>query len=156
MKWAYLVLAAVTTACYTYRPVELTQLPAGTSVRARISAQEAERVEPLIGKQDARVLEGVVVQADTTSLLLQVPTTTLGPTYGRSEVLHQRLSVPRAGVIEVELKQLNRTRTYGLIGLGIAGAVVLAVDALTGDRGMEGPPGGGGDPEFRFQFRTGR
>ncbi|MGH7466628.1 MAG: hypothetical protein ACRENP_01445 [Longimicrobiales bacterium] len=138
------------TACYSYRPAELATVPAGTSVRARISAAEAERVESLLGRSDARVLEGVLVQADGESFLIQVPTTARQAPGGGMEVLHQRLSVPRAGLVELELKQLNRPRTYGLVGFGVAAAAYLALQALNGDNGRDGPPNGGGDPEFRI------
>ena len=55
-------------------------------------------------------------------------------------------------MLEVELKQLNRGRTYGLVGLGMAGAIYLAVKALTSDPGREGPPEGDSRRNFGRYF----
>jgi hypothetical protein len=107
-------------------------------------------VESLLGRADARVLEGMFVQLNGDQVLLQVPAAARQAPGGGVETLHQRLSIPRDGLLEVELKQLNRSRTYGLIGFGVAAASYLAVSALNGDRGSSGPPNGGGDPEFRI------
>jgi hypothetical protein len=144
------LLPLMTGACYSYRTVELAELPAGTAVRARISAAEAERVESLLGRSDARTLEGVLVQSDTAAITLQVPTAARAAPGGGIEMLHQRLLLPRANVVEVELKQLSRPRTYGLIGAGAAIAIYLTIEALNGSPGSDGPPGGGGPPELRI------
>ena len=147
-----ILLPMLAGACYSYRPITMNELPMGSVVRARISAVEAERVESLLGRSDARILEGTLVQADTAAITLQVPTAARAAEGGGVELLHQRLLLPRAGVVEVELKRLNRPRTYGLIGAGAVLAVYLTIEALNGGPGREGPPGGGDPPELRIPF----
>ena len=114
-----LLLLPFCTACYTYAPVELANVTPGTMVRARIAADQMARVEPLVGRS-TRVLDGVLVDAGADSLLIEVPAATRTTTGGGIQVLNQRLSIPRTGVTEVELKRLSRGRTIGLIAVGTA------------------------------------
>jgi len=147
-RWLLLGLP-LCSACYTYAPAELTTIPDGTLVRARISGEQADRVQPLIGR-DLRVLEGVLLSRSADSVLLQVPSAARPVTGGGVEVLHQRLSFPLRGVNEVELKKLNRTRTALFIAGGTAVLGYILLDALNIGPGKEGPPGNGENPELRI------
>ena len=144
-----LLLLPFCTACYTYAPVELSSVTPGTMVRARIAADQIERVEPLVGRS-TRVLDGVLVDAGTDTLLIEVPAATRTTTGGGIQVLNQRLSIPRSGVTEVELKRLSRGRTFGVVALGAAALGYIIVDALNIGPGKENPPQGGGGEDFHI------
>jgi hypothetical protein len=63
--------------------------------------------------------------------------------------LHQRVAIPRAGILELEESRLDRTRTTAVALAGLA-AVVTVVAKVSVREGGGGPPGGGGGPELRF------
>jgi hypothetical protein len=135
-------------ACYTYAPAEVSLVPSGAPVRARITSNEAARIGPLIGREQ-RVLDGALIAAAADSLVLEVPSTAQAGTGGGVRVLYQRVALPRTEVTEIEFKRLSRTRT-GVVVAG--GAVVLGyilLDALDIGIGKEGSRGGDTAPEFR-------
>jgi hypothetical protein len=146
---SFLLLLPFCTACYTYAPVELNNVTPGTMVRARIAADQIARVEPLTGRS-SRVLDGVLVDAGTDTLLIEVPAATRTLTGGGIQVLNQRLSIPRSGVTEVELKRLSRPRTMGLIAVGTVALGYIIIDALNIGPGKEGLPNEGGGEDFRI------
>ena len=148
MRFMLLVsLAGLLTGCYTYTPIESTALLPDAKVRARISAVEADRLREYLPNSD-RLLEGVVIGTDTGSVVLQVPAMTRETT-GGLQVLHQRVSISRAGILELESKQLNRARTGLVIGVLGTAAAVMIFDAVKGNPGKEGLPGEEPGPEFR-------
>jgi hypothetical protein len=147
-RW-YLLLTLPLCACYSYVPAELSALPQGAAVRARITSEQAERVEPLVGRE-LRVLEGVVVGTGADTVLLEVPAAARVGSAGSVQVLHQRVAIARAGITEVELKRLNRGRTTLLIVGGSAVVGYLLIDALDIGPGREGPRGGNGGTDMRI------
>jgi hypothetical protein len=64
--------------------------------------------------------------------------------------LHQRVAIPRAGIVELEESRLDRTRTTAIAVAGAAavGVVIAKVAVKQGGGGRSG--GGGGGPELRF------
>jgi hypothetical protein len=148
-RWSVLITLPLCAACYSYVPVEPSALPQGTAVRARITSEQAERVEPLVGRE-LRVLEGVVVGAGADSVLLEVPTAARVGTGGSLQVLHQRVAIARAGITEVELKRLNRGRTTLLVVGGGAVVGYLLLDALNIGPGRESPRRGDGGTDMRI------
>jgi hypothetical protein len=135
--------------CYTYVPAELSSLPDGAAVRARITSDQAQRVEPLVGRE-VRVLDGVLVGSSGDSVLLEVPAAARIGTGGGVQVLHQRLSIPRGGITEVELKRFNRGRTALVFAGGTAVLGLIILDALDIGPGREGPPDGDGGTDMRI------
>ena len=129
-------------ACYTYAPVQPASVAPGASVRARVSATAAERIAPLIGVQDARVLTGRFAGTDAAGFLVEVPTTTqVGPA-GSLQSLAQRVSIARGDLLEIETRTLSRGRTAAVVGAAAAIVGVTAVNTLRGERGSDRPPGG--------------
>ena len=140
----FVPLALLCSACYSYIPLEPAQLQPGASLRMRISAAEAERVEPLLGRTNARVLTGTLVSHTPEAFLVEIPTTTqLGP----GQALHQRIAIPRSSLLEVEGRTLNRTRTTLVTGAVTAGIVAILIKSRVIGPGKSGPPGGGSPPE---------
>lgn len=143
-----ILLLAVSASCYTYVPIDASHLQAGESVRMRVTAGTAEQIEPLLGRADARLLAGTVISTGADTLIVEVPTTTRLSGSGTFQTLNQRVSIPRTGLIEVENRSLNRTRTWIITGATavIVGAIVLR--ATVEGPGTGGEPGGG-PPELR-------
>lgn len=138
-----ILLLAVSAGCYSYVPIDASHLQAGESIRMRVTAGTAEQIEPLLGRSDARLLAGTVISAGADTLIVEVPTTTRLAGSGTHQTLNQRLSIPRTGLIEVENRLLNRTRTWIVTGAAaiIVGAIVL--NATVQNSGTGGEPGGG-------------
>jgi hypothetical protein len=139
-------------ACYTYARTEPAAIPAGTSVRARVSAAAAERLAALLGGTEARVITGTVIDNGPDTMIVEVPVVMRAEVGSSVRPLHQRVSISRSELLEIETRRLDRLRTGALAGSAavIVGAVVIK--AIGGDPGMEGPPGNGNGGEFRPPF----
>jgi hypothetical protein len=136
--------------CYTYASIDPAAVRPGTGVRVRVSSAAAERLAPLLGTGDARVLSGQLVDVRTDTMIVQVPTVVQAAVGSSLETLHQRLSIPRSELLELETRRLDRVRT-GLVAGSTAllvGGVIVA--ATKGDRGSDRGPGDGGGPEARL------
>ena len=137
---AMLALAGALPACYSYRAVPVEQVPVGTAVRARISLAEAEKLEALTGRDD-RVLEGALLDKPDSTLLIAV-SNVVGFQGGLPQRAQQRVSVPRSGVLEVEIRKLHRARTLGIVALGATAVGAAAFASLGGEK----QPNGEGKP----------
>ena len=139
---AALLLPVLVTACYTYAPGDVAAVQPGTGLRARISPTAAARIEPLLGTSDARVLTGTLIENSSGALLLEVPVSVQPSIGGTPQSFFQRVSIARADVIELDTRQLDRTRT----GLLVAAAAVIggsaALAALHGGPSSDRPPTG--------------
>lgn len=130
------------TGCYSYARVQPSEIEAGLDVRARLSAAVSDNVAPLLGTAP-RLLTGKLVTDAADTVIMEVPTiatTAIGSTV---QTLHQRVALPKTGVIEWEIRTLNRPRTYALAGGAAVLFGALLLSALQGEPGSERPPGGG-------------
>jgi len=126
------------TGCYHYLPYSPQEIAPGQAVRLRLTADEAARYADL-RLSDPRLLEGTVVDRSSSGLMLDASVGVNDAATG-SRTLMQRLDVPLTGVLDVELKELDRTRTGFLVGGG-AVVVALAVAKATGAFGSNDTPG---------------
>jgi hypothetical protein len=149
MRRLILLALPLCSACFTYAPVQLSALPSGAPVRAHIGSVEAERLEPLIGRE-SRVIDGVLVGTVADSVLLDVATAAQTVSGGGMRVLHQRVAVPLTAVTELELKRLSRTRTTLAVAGGSVALGYILVGALNIGPGSEGSRGGNGGTDFRI------
>lgn len=136
-----LVLSLSAAACHAYRPTSVPELHSGDRVRALLTqTQYEEFAEHLLGGD--RLVEGTVVEADPAGLLLEVPVVTVAEGI-RVDSYSQRLRIPAAGVADVELRSLERSRTYSLVGVVAAalGGIVWYEFARRSRRGTAVPPG---------------
>ena len=135
--------------CYSYARVSPETVPAGTGVRGHLSPVGASIVEGITGRA-SRTLDGSFVRSDADTIVFSVPIPRSAVEL-RSEALHQFIGIPRGEVVDLELRRLDRTRTYGLAAaLGAVAAYVL-IETLSGESGGTGQgPGGGGPPENRI------
>ena len=147
MRYGILVLFTLGSGCYSYAPMQASRLQPGATVRMRITAETAQRIEPLLGRTDARLLSGTVITTGADTLIIEVPTTTQLAGSGTYQTLHQRVSIPRTGLLEVESRTLNRTRTW--LATGAAAVIVgAAILNATVERGGNQGGNGGGPPEL--------
>jgi hypothetical protein len=157
MRRSLIVLVPLLIGCYTYTSIDPARIQPGTGVRARVSGTGAERIAPLLGTSDARLLNGRLLDTRADTVIVEVPTVMQTASGGSIERLHQRVSIPRADLLELETRRLDRFRTAALAGSVaiVVGAVVISV--INGESGGGGGPGGGGPPEsraplFRLRF----
>lgn len=142
------------TGCYRYAPIEAATIQPGAGVRVRISAPAAERLSLLLGTPSGRVLSGRFVGTNGDTMIVEVPSVmqasmTMSPG-GSVETLHQRVSIARTELVELETRRLDRLRTAATTGAVavIVGAVVLG--ALDANRGSDSPPGEGPGNDTRL------
>jgi hypothetical protein len=139
------VLSLCAFGCYTFEPMALEEIRPQMEVRARLTPDQAAEFSDLFPGQD-RLLEGTVLEGDRNQLLLLVPVATANRR-GRLETLNQRLGIPHSGLVEVELKQIDRWRTGALSAAGAAVLGLIVYNSLSGGSSGTTPGGGGGGPQ---------
>ena len=135
--------------CYTYARMEPAAIRAGTTVRARVSSAAAERLAPLLGTTDTRLITGTLIDNGPDTMIVEVPTVMRAEVGSSMRTLHQRVSISRAELLEIETRQLDRLRTGAVAGSAAIIVGVVVIKAIKGDPGTERPPGGGNGGEFR-------
>lgn len=133
----------VAAGCYSYTPISPAAAPAGSEVRARITGAASDRVAPLLGTFDTRVLTGNVVENNAGAMVLEVPNGAM-PNVTESIVqLHARIPLAAADMVSLEQRKLDVPRTViftSAIAVGIGFGVATALRAGgSGDAG-KGPP----------------
>ena len=132
--------------CYHYLPSSSQEVAIGQAVRLRLTADEAAKYTDL-RLEDPRLLEGTVVDRSASGVMVEATVGVNNPETG-SRALKQRLNVPLSGILDAELRELDRTKTGFLVGGG-AVLVGLAIAKGAGAFGSDGPPGTE-NPEARW------
>jgi hypothetical protein len=115
-------------------------------VRARVAPPAALRLAPLLHVTDAHVVTGTLIDSITGGVLVEVPTIVPGAVGSTFETLHQRVSIARSDLVELETRKIDRFRTGAIVGVAAIAASVVIVRALNGNAGSDRlPPGGGTD-----------
>ena len=121
---ALLGFAAPTVGCFDYVAVSAAKAPAGRTVRAQLSERGFTRLSEAVGGSVphlTRTIEGELVEANEQEIFVAVRS---GPTGSMAlGELHQRIAIPVADVLQLEVKQLNRGKTVAIA----AGAVALVI-----------------------------
>ncbi len=153
-RLAFLALAAPLAAgCYSYTAAQPGSLAPGVTVRARITPAAGASIAPILGTTP-RVLTGKVISDLRDTVIVEVPAVTQAEIGSAVQTLHQRVSLPKAEVVEWEIRTLNRPRTFGLVGGVAAVAAMLLINALKGEPGSDGLPDGGGTDALVPVFRV--
>ncbi len=143
-----LLCVLATSACHTFRPVVVDDLIPGQTVRARITGAFADSLSPIL-MRDARNFEGVVVENAGSTVLMEIPVerSLAGM---RLETLSQRVEIPDAAFVDLDIKELDRRRTFGAVALVVAavGGFVLAQFNKPSGGASGGGPGGPQDALF--------
>jgi hypothetical protein len=134
--------AGLSVACYSYVPVSLDAVPAGTGVRAVLSTEAQLALRDSVGLR-SQAVQGTLVDRSEDRLLLAIRADA-GVWRAGSPALYQRVAVASRDVLRVEVKQFHRARTVGLVAALTTAAAVLTIEALRkGNPGTPSPPGGG-------------
>lgn len=132
----------VSAGCYHYIPAETGDVPAGATVRVRVTDTQTRRYENIV-PVNGRMIQGKLVEQDTDQLLLEVPI--LSDLRGdRVETVAQRIDLPRSDVVDLEIRKLDRGMTALVAGVGGVAGVALITRTLVGAFNSEttNPPGG--------------
>ncbi|MFN8581368.1 MAG: hypothetical protein U0163_10380 [Gemmatimonadaceae bacterium] len=134
-------------ACYSFAPIEPADIQPGMGVRARISPAAGERIAPLIGTTNARILNGTLISATADTLIVEVPTAAAPDATQVGQILHQRVSIARGDVRELESRKFDRLRTGLIAGAGAAIIVAWLLKVMKNDPALEPLPGGPGSED---------
>jgi hypothetical protein len=125
-------------------------------VRARVSPVAAERIAPLLGVSDARVVAGTLIDNASGAMLIEIQTSPQVGVGNTVQSLAQRISIAPAELVELESRKLDRQRTAIVVGAAAVVAGSVAVAALHGSPGLDRPPGSSSSdtkiPLWRFHF----
>jgi len=141
-----LVCLLATSGCYTYQRSSPAEVGPGQDIRVRLTGSFADSLGPILMTDDARVVEGAIVERNNGSLMLEVSVNSQLQGI-RMETLSQRVLVPTEEMVDVEVKELSKGRTYGAIGLIVGVGVAIVVAQLSGDSGGASTGGPGGPVE---------
>jgi len=152
------VAAFAASGCYAYIPIAPQEAAPGDAVRFRLTEEEAARYQDL-RLPSPRLIEGTLVRGGDTDMVLDAHVGRSGAAEG-SRLLVQEVSIPRSGILEVELRKLDGTKT----GLVVAGGLVALGTVVVVSGGGSGTEDGGGTdipearrvPLIRFSLPLGR
>ena len=89
------------------------------------------------------ILEGKLLEKNDRQLLLSVPSVKVESQYG-AQSLYQRVDLTRQGVVRLDVRRVDKFRTYGLIGIAAGAAALITTEVVSG--GEPGGEDGGGPP----------
>ena len=136
--WRFVPIVC-TAACYSYQPIEPAAAPAGMDVRARITGAAFDRVAPLLGTFDSRILVGSVVENNNGAMTLEVPNGSLANVPTDVIQTHARVPLSPSDLVSLEQRKLDKTRTVLLAGSIVA--VVAAGAGMALRSGADPQPG---------------
>src|SRR5829696_8658564 len=153
MRLFPLLLLPLCGACYSYAPIEFGAARPGMNVRGRVSATASERLAPLLSSE-SRIVIGTMIEHRAESLLVEVPIMVQASIGSTFQTLHQRVSISRGDLVQLEARKLDRNRTGVIVAaVAIVAAGVLKA-ALDGGPGLDRPPPGSGTDNRRPRPRT--
>jgi hypothetical protein len=131
------------TACYGYVPVNGDLPPRQTVVRTYLSEPSSFTIDQ-VSLHGINQVEGEVVQWQDDYLVVSASWlwSISGQEFGGNA---QTLIIPRERLQGVERKQLSKTRTAGIVGIGAILATFIKVALPTGSASGGTPGGGGGN-----------
>ncbi len=127
---------ALSSGCFSYKAAELGSVHQGTEVRVQLTREGFAALSDLPMESGPR-LTGTLVSSDASQLRVRVPlaaerlTTTVA----------QEFEIPAGAIVQLERRELNRTRTAIVVG----GAVATVVGFYLGFE--KGNPFKGDDPK---------
>jgi hypothetical protein len=124
--------------CYSYTPIAPAAVPAGSEVRVRITGAASDRVAPLIGSLDTRVLIGNVIENNRGELVIEVPNGAMPNVLTTVVPLNARVPLGPVDLVSLEQRKLDVARTSVFAGVVTAGIALGAYAAIHAG-------GGGGD-----------
>jgi hypothetical protein len=129
--------------CYSYSAVGLDRARVGERVRARVTAEQAQHLGSVLGRED-RLVDGELLEIGDSDVTVAVPSTIAAEGLGVTRA-YQRIAIPRSALLELELRRLDRVRTGLAVGAGTAVAASLAIGAFSIVHAQDSPGRGGSD-----------
>lgn len=129
-----LCLCLVLAGCYRYVPATLETVPEGARVRALLSASGEQRAKQLGVAR--RVVQGTVLSRDGGVVSLFVPTVPISVEFGAGP-LYQQLELAPEDILRVDVRELDKTKTFSLLAGGAAALTLVTVRSFSG--GGPGP-----------------
>ncbi|GBD33562.1 hypothetical protein HRbin33_02556 [bacterium HR33] len=139
-----LCLWLVSGGCYRYVPATVETVPEGARVRALLSVSGEERARQL--GVEGRVVQGTVLARDGGVVSLFVPTVPISVEFGAGP-LYQQLDLAAEDVLRVDVRELDKTKTFSLLAGGAAAVTLVAVRSFTGGGPGSRPNPGNEPPE---------
>ncbi len=139
---AILVLCLALGACYRYVPATVETVPEGARVRALLSVSGEGRARQL--GLEGRVVQGTVLARGGSVVSLFVPTAPISVEFGAGP-LYQQLDLGPEDVLRLDIRELDKTKTFSLLAGGAAGLTLVTVRVFTGG-GPARPPNSGDEP----------
>jgi hypothetical protein len=133
-------LAVFTAACYRYTSVRPGEIPVGANVRAHLSVDGEQRIRSVVGIAGKGLkdqqLHGHVLGTDQQGILLSVPwAERQNAAWYESRHLEQRIRVRQEEIREIELRELDGTKTTVYAVGGATAVAFLLVRTLAGRAG---------------------
>jgi hypothetical protein len=87
------------------------------------------------------VVSGTVISNERDTMVVEVPTVARTDAVDIAERLHQRVSIPRSDLVELESRKPDRLRTAAVAGTAALVVGTVVAKTLTGGPGKEKLPG---------------
>lgn len=138
------LLVVGTASCYRYAPIQGAVGDEGKPVRVRLTDQGSINLAPLIGPTIVTV-DGTIVSVRDTIVALSL-TNAIARSGVETPWRGERVDVPRSAISDVQLRELDRRRSWlaALGGVAATAAVGAAWNLLGGSSGGKIPPQNGG------------
>lgn len=141
--------ATLVLGCYKYVPTTLSAVPDGANIRAVLSTDAQQDLRSRAG-MNVELLEGKLLERNGEQVMISVRSVGASSTFDGNHTLYQVIDVPSQGVVRVDVRQVDRFRTYGLIGVAAGAAAFMVAQAFGGgEPGSPEPPNG--EPPERIQ-----
>jgi hypothetical protein len=138
MRFVVLISPVVLMACYQYAPVESVSPQVGTDVLVHVSSRYALELGVSRG-DDGYVVTGELFRSDDDTLGLRVPERGWSRAYATARA-NRVFLIPRAAVVGLEAKRIQKWKTAALIAGGVGGLAFLLSKAAGGRAGGPGDP----------------
>lgn len=143
------------TACYSYQPIQLSEIKPNTAVRVQLTGMAVEQIRSG-SNNEARLLDdfsvtGNVARLTGDSVVISVQTTQSSDAMTRPVTFFQPLSLARSDLRSAEVRRLDRKRTTiaaTVLGALSIGAAVYAI--ANGGEASGTAPSPGGPNEVRI------
>ncbi|MGQ0767068.1 MAG: hypothetical protein ACT4OZ_15575 [Gemmatimonadota bacterium] len=141
-----LLIVPTLVACYRYEPLPTPAPVVGAEFRSHLTSQGSETLAPTLGRNigafDGRLLAEEGEQFRFSISQTQTREARLVSWSGET------VTLPRATIARMEMKVLDKPKTYRAVALGVVGAIIggLLFSKIQSQFSGSGPTGGGPTP----------
>ncbi len=147
-KGAAVLSTLFLTGCYSFHATELDHPPLGEQVRMTVTRAGAAEYTEVTGRDEAIPrMEGELVAHDGGHMTLRIPVGS--PLLPGSANVGSLIRVPEGEILELERRELDRTRTALLVAGSTLAATALVLAIMDGFAGGPGIDPGDGDLDAR-------